>query len=108
MDMPLERTSSLSSIDFFDNEKGLVFGEGGLIFTSDSTLITSRKQIDPPISGFVFVVYPIPATDFININIENVYSFKGLTLDVVSVDGKVQNTLLIRGSTKKLSITATN
>ncbi len=96
--VPLNCTSGLRSIEFFNNEKGLVFGDGGMIFTSDSTITTYIDDIDGINESFEPRVFPNPAANYINIDLRRVKGGMALRIEVSSINGVHQNTILVNGS----------
>ena len=101
--IPLECTSTLTSISFFDGERGMVFGEGGLIFTSDSSLITSRTE-KPEFTDISKInIFPNPASEYLTIDLESITNANKLSIDIYSIYGKLQNTILINSKTRKIN-----
>ena len=99
-------TSGLNCIHFFDDNTGLVFGDGGVVMKTTSGGITGFDETGFLNSSVTFEAYPNPFRNEVNIRLKNQNIEMPAQIIIHDLTGRLIRSVQINSSSENLAIPA--
>jgi photosystem II stability/assembly factor-like uncharacterized protein len=101
-------TSGLNCLHFFDDNTGLVFGDGGVVMKTTTGGITGFEEPSLTISGKFMEIYPNPSTDEVNIRINQTLLNTTALIIIYDCNGQKMETFPISPSMESIKVSTVN